>query len=43
MESIFTAIALYGSKEECARTDNVLSHISEVCDATASLVVANRT
>ena len=32
MESIFNELALYGSKNECARTDNVFSPISEVCD-----------
>ena len=31
MESIYT---------ECARTDNVFSHISEVCDGTVSLYEA---
>ena len=36
MGSIFTELALYGSKEECARTDNDLSHISEVCDGMVS-------
>ena len=38
MESIFTKLALYGSKNECARTDNVFSPISEVCDGTVSLI-----
>ena len=37
MESIYTELALYGSKNECARTDNVFSPISEVCDDTVSL------
>ena len=37
MESIYTELALYGSKNECARTDNVFSLISEVCDGTVSL------
>ena len=37
MESIHTKLALYGSKNECARTDNVFSPISEVCDGTVSL------
>ena len=37
MESIYTELALYGSKNECARTDNVFSPISEVCDGTVSL------
>ena len=37
MESIFTELALFGSKNECARTDNVFSSIAEVCDGTVSL------
>ena len=37
MESIYTELALYGSKHECARTDNVFFPISEVCDGTVSL------
>ena len=37
MENIFSKLALYGSKNECARTDNVFSPISEVCDGTVSL------
>ena len=37
MESIYTELALYGSKNECARTDTVLLPISEVCDGTVSL------
>ena len=37
MESIFTELALYGSKTECARTDIVFSPISEVCNGTVSL------
>ena len=37
MESIYTELALYGSKNECARTDNVIFPISEVCDGTVSL------
>ena len=36
MESIFTELALYGSKNECARTAYVFSPISEVCDGTVS-------
>ena len=42
MESIYTELALYGSKNECARTDNVFSPISEVCDGTVSLVKEER-
>ena len=37
MESIYTELALYGSKNECARTENVFFPISEVCDGTISL------
>ena len=37
MESIYTELALYESKDECARTDNVFFLISEVCDGTVSL------
>ena len=39
MESIYTELALYGSKNECARTDDVFSPISEVCDGTVSLMI----
>ena len=38
MESIYTKLALYGSKIECARTDSVFSPTSEVCDGMVSLV-----
>ena len=38
MQSIFTELALNGSKNECARTDNVFYPISEVCDGTVSLI-----
>ena len=38
MESLHTKLALNGSKIECARTDNVFSPISEVCNGTVSLV-----
>ena len=38
MESIYTELALYGSKNECARTDNVYFPISEVCNGRVSLV-----
>ena len=37
MESIYTELALYGSKNECARTDTVFAPISEVCHGTVSL------
>ena len=39
MWSIYTELALYGSKNECARTDTVFLPISEVCNGTVSLVV----
>ena len=38
MESIYTKLILYGSNNECARTDNVFFSISEICDGTVSLV-----
>ena len=37
MESIYSELALYGSKNECVKTYNVFSLISEVCDGTVSL------
>ena len=37
MESIYTELALYGSKNECARNDTVFLPVSEVCDGTVSL------
>ena len=37
MESICTELALCGSKNGCARSDNVFFLISEVCDGTVSL------
>ena len=37
MESIYTELALYGSKNGFARTDAVFLPISEVCDVTVSL------
>ena len=37
MESIYPELALYGSKNERARTDTVFLPISEVCDGTVSL------
>ena len=37
MKSIYSELALYGGKNEFARTDNVVSPISEVCDGTVSL------
>ena len=37
MESIYIELALYGRKNECARTDAVFLPISEVCNDTVSL------
>ena len=37
MESIYTELALYGSKNECARTANAFFPISEFCDGRVSL------
>ena len=37
MESIYTELALDGSENECARTDNDFSTISEVGNGTVSL------
>ena len=37
MESIYTELALYGSKNECAGTNNVYFSISEVCEGMVSL------
>ena len=37
MESIYTELALYGSKDESARTANVFLTISKVCDGMVSL------
>ena len=42
MESMYTELALYGSKNECARTDNVFSPISEVCYGAVSLVIQRK-
>ena len=41
MESIYTDLALYGSTNDCARSDTVFLPISEVCDVTVSLGVLN--
>ena len=38
MESIYTELALYGSKKQCAKTDTVFLPISEVCNCTVSLI-----
>ena len=35
---MYNELALYGGKNECARTDNVFFPISEVCDGTVSLI-----
>ena len=37
MESVYKELALYGSKNLCARTDTVFLPISEVCDGTVYL------
>ena len=37
MESIYTELDLYGSKNECARTDTDFLPISEVCDGKVSI------
>ena len=37
MESIFTELTLYGSKNEYARTNTVFLPISKVCDGKVSL------
>ena len=37
MKSIYTELAVYGSKNLCARTENFFSPISEVCNGTVSL------
>ena len=42
MESTYTELALYGSKNECARTDTAFLLISEVCGGTASVVSVTR-
>ena len=39
MKSIFSELALCGSKNECARTDTVFFPIPEVSDGTVSLLV----
>ena len=39
MESIYTELARYGSKNECARTDTVFLPTSEVCDGRVSLIL----
>ena len=40
-EYIYTELALYVSKNECARTDNVYFPMFEVCDGTVSLGTAS--
>ena len=40
MESIYTDLALYGSKNQCAKMDNVFFPISEVCGGTVSLCMS---
>ena len=43
MESIHTNLALYGSKDVCARTDTVFLPISEACNGTVSLMTKLKT
>ena len=38
MKSRFTELALYGSTNQCGRTDTLFLPKSEVCDGTVSLV-----
>ena len=38
MESMYIELALYASKNECARTDTVFLPIAKVCDGTVSLI-----
>ena len=38
IESIYTELALYGTKHLCARTDTVFLPIYEDCDGTVSLI-----
>ena len=37
MESIYTKLAIYDRKNECARTNTVFLPLSEVCDGMVSL------
>ena len=39
MESIYTELALYGSNNECARSDTVFLPISQVCNGMVSLAL----
>ena len=41
MKSIYTELALYDNKKQCARTDTVFLTISEVCNGTVSLIDAS--
>ena len=43
MKNIYTELALYGSKNECARTDTIFLPISEVCDGKVSLWTSKET
>ena len=38
MESKYTKLALYGSQNGCAKTDNIFFPISEFCDSKVSLM-----
>ena len=42
MESIYPELALCGSKNECARTDTVFVHLSEVSEGTVSLMLTGK-
>ena len=42
MESIYSELALCGSKNECARTDTVFVHLSEVSKGTVSLMLTGK-
>ena len=37
MEIIYPKLALYGSKNECTRTDTIFLHLSAVSEGTVSL------
>ena len=42
MESIYSELALYGRKNEGAKTDKVFSQKTEVCDGMVSLIVSEK-
>ena len=41
IKSIYTKLALYGSKNECARNDTVFFPISQVCTRGVTLAIKN--